>query len=126
MKKRAFSVAARIKSFKPAFRGLYVLISEEHNMRIHLLVATLTIVLGLFLKINSTEWMMVIICIALVLMAEAFNSAIEKMMDHLSPENHENVKTIKDISAAGVLLCAIAAALVGIIIFIPKIVSLIP
>lgn len=126
MKKQSFSAKERMKSFNHAFRGLYLLIADEHNMRIHVLLAVLAISMGIFFRVDNVEWMVIIVCIGLVWMAEAFNSAIEKMMDHLSPENHKNVQNIKDISAAAVLICAIAVAIVGSIIFIPKIFSILP
>jgi diacylglycerol kinase len=126
MKMKAFSTEERIKSFKHAIRGIYLLIADEHNMRIHIMLAALAVSMGIVFRVDHVDWLVIVVCIGLVWMAEAFNSAIEKMMDHLSPEKHENVKNIKDISAAAVLICTIAVAIVGSIIFIPKICSLLP
>jgi diacylglycerol kinase len=84
----------------------------------------LKIVLGLLLNLHATEWSLVLLAIGLVLMAEAMNSAIEKIVDRISPEKNDWAGRIKDLSAAGVLLAAFSAAMIGLIIFIPKLIAL--
>jgi diacylglycerol kinase len=80
---------------------------------------------GILLRISSAEWCIVSISIALVWATEAFNTVIEKLVDHLFPEYHETARIAKDISAGAVLVCAIAALICGLIIFLPKLVLII-
>lgn len=124
MKKKKFSLKARAKSFRYAFSGIYTLIKNEHNARIHLCVTMGVLFSGFFFELSAAEWINLIFAIGLVFSAEAFNSAIEYLSDLVSPEYHPLVKKAKDVAAAAVLLTAIAAALIGLIIFIPKILSL--
>lgn len=117
---KQFSGRERLSSFKFAFNGLSSLIRYEHNSRIHLLAAILVIMAAVVLKVNLVEWLFLIGAIALVFMTELFNSAIEKLADFVSPEYQEKIKLVKDYCAAAVLLISIAAAIIGLIIFIPK------
>lgn len=116
-----FSAKKRLKSFGYAFNGLKILIQEEHNSRIHLVAAIIIVVLGFFFHINVFEWIALIISIAFVIVCEIFNSAIENIADFISPKRHIMIKKIKDLAAAGVLLSAFSALIVGGIIFLPKI-----
>ncbi len=84
-------------------------------------MAVLSIGAGFYFEISITEWSLVILCIAGVLSAEAFNTGLEYLTDLVSPEYHLLAKKTKDVAAAGVLLMAIGAAIIGIIIFFPKI-----
>ena len=110
----------RFNSFKFAFTGLFDLFRSQPNARIHLCFAVLACCLGFFLSINSFEWLCIIFCIGLVLSAEAFNTALEYLTDLVSPDYHPLAGKAKDAAAAGVLLVAIMAALVGAVIFLPK------
>lgn len=125
MNKEKFSVRKRLKSFVYAFNGLKVMLREEHNARIHLAAAILAVSLGVILKISWPEWIFLSIVIGVVFTAELFNSAIEHLCDHLSPEQNARIKKVKDLSAAAVLVSAIAALVTGCLIFLPKIISLI-
>lgn len=120
MKKTQFSIQKRLLSFKYAFNGLFILIKEEHNARIHLLAAVFPIALSLILQITKLEWLAIILCIGLVITTEIINSAIENLCDFVSPEKHEMIKRIKDLSAAAVLVAAIIAVFIGAVVFIPK------
>jgi diacylglycerol kinase len=113
----------RIQSFKAAFNGIGILIREERNFRIHLLFTVLAIGSSAFFQVTKSEWITVLLLIALVLSAEAVNSCIEYLCDWISPEYHPMVKKIKDVSAGMVLMFAIAALITGCIIFIPYIIS---
>ncbi|MBN2893196.1 MAG: diacylglycerol kinase family protein [Bacteroidales bacterium] len=124
MKQQRFSISKRLKSFKYAFNGLRILIKEEHNARIHLFAAICVIIAGLFFNISMNEWISVIFSIGLVFSLEIINSSIENIADFISPERHEMIKKIKDLSASGVLISAITALIIGLIIFIPKILKL--
>ncbi len=122
--RKKFSLKKRAKSFTYAFAGVKLLLKEEHNALIHLFATVLAISLGVFLKISSIEWMFVLVSIGLVFSAELFNTAIEHLCNYISPMNNAVIKKVKDLAAAGVLMVAIAAFLVGAIVFIPKIVEL--
>ncbi len=116
---------SQIKSFAVAFRGLKILFANERNFRIHMAFAFLAVIAGIFFKIRSGEWIAVLLLIALVMAAEALNTCIEYICNYISPQYHPAIKTIKDIAAGAVLLCAIMAVIVGCIIFVPYILTLI-
>lgn len=118
------TIKNRLLSFVYAFKGIKELLKQP-NARIHLIATVIVITLGFTLKVNKTEWYVLIICIGIVLTAEAFNTAIEKLTDMVSPDWNEKAGKAKDLAAAGVLLSAIAAFIIGLLIFIPKIIALI-
>ena len=111
----------RIESFKFAFAGIAHFVKSEPNVIIHLIAAVVAVCMGFFFAINSVEWCLVIFAIGLVLSAEAFNTAIEYLTDLVSPDYHELAGKTKDVAAAAVLMSAITAAIVGLLIFLPKI-----
>ena len=84
-----------------------------------MIAAMAVIIAGIVLGITRNEWIMVVMCIGTVLAAELFNTAIEKLVDLVSPERHPVAGRVKDIAAGAVLICAVAAAIIGLIIFIP-------
>ena len=110
-----------INSFKYAIEGFISSFKTERNMKIHILAMVLVIVFGLYLKLSVIEWCIITLAIALVIGAELFNTAIETIVDMVSPEKNPKAKLAKDISAAAVLALSIGAAVVGVVIFIPKI-----
>ncbi len=112
-----------MRSFRFAFSGIRLLLTHEHNAWIHLFLAGLSIVGGWFFSISSVEWALVIICIGMVLSAEAFNTAIEKMADFVHPEKNKNIGVIKDLAAGAVLIAAFCALTVAMIVFLPKMLS---
>ena len=124
MEQQRFSIKRRIKSFEYAFSGLKILIREEHNARIHLFAALGVVVAGFIFNISISEWIAVIFAIGLVITIELINSSIENISDFISPEKHNSIKKIKDLAAAGVLMSAITALIIGMIIFTPKILIL--
>lgn len=103
-----------------AINGLRLFFTKEQNGQLQALVATLVIVAGFALHLNRYEWIIILACVALVLALEMMNSVVEKLLDHLHPQRHENVKWIKDVAAGAVLWAATISALIGAIIFIPK------
>lgn len=119
-----FSFKKRAKSFVYAFAGIKELIKKEHNAWIHCFATICVIVCGIFFNISRMEWIAVSICIGMVLMAEAFNSAIERLTDIVSPEYNKKAGKVKDLAAGAVLLAAIGAATVGLIIFVPKVITI--
>lgn len=110
-----------INSFKYAIEGFVSSFKTERNMKIHVLAMIFVIAVGLYLKLSLIEWCFIAFAIALVIGAELFNTAIETIVDMVSPEKNPKAKLAKDISAAAVLTFSIGAAVVGIIIFISKI-----
>ena len=124
MKQEKFSLAARIRSFRYALNGIRLLFREEHNARIHLAAAVVAVGAGFFFGISPGEWAAVAVVIGLVFAAEAVNSSVEAVCDRLSPGYDEAVGRAKDLAAGAVLICALAAAVVGLLIFVPKLYSL--
>lgn len=112
----------RVNSFKFAFEGILATIKSETNMKIHIVIMILVIIAGKILKLEPVEWKTCIILFALVIAGELFNTAIEAIVDMVMPEFHPKAKIAKDAAAGAVLTLAIAAALVGLMIFIPKII----
>lgn len=112
-------------SFKYAFSGIVQAYIGEQNLKIHTLMAVVVIAGGFIFKISYIEWLVCLILIGLVLMAEFFNTALEYVVDLVSPGIHPLAKAAKDTASAGVLVFAIISALIGTIIFLPKIVVLI-
>ena len=124
MKQKNFSIKKRIQSFKYAFNGLRILLCEEHNAWIHLCITVCVLAMGFVFKISAGEWIAVIFCIGFVFALELINTAIENIADYVSEEYHDLIKKTKDLAAAAVLVGAIAAAMTGLIIFVPKIIGL--
>lgn len=112
---------SRIDSFKYAINGLGLLLKNEHNSRIHLLVAIAAISLGIILKISLTEWCLIFILIGIVFLTELLNSSLETLADIVKPERNEHIRRVKDYAAAAVFISAIISVIVGGLIFIPKI-----
>ena len=110
-----------LKSFKYAFDGIYTGIKEEQNMKIHITIMILVIIFGIMLKISKMEWIICIILFGLVISMELINTAIENTVDLVTKEKNEQAKIAKDVAAGAVLVSAIASAIIGLIIFVPKI-----
>ena len=123
--KRKRAKTSPMKSFAVAFQGIWILIRNERNFRFHLFATVIVLFCCYFFNVEKSEWLIVLLLIGLVLCMEALNTAIEYICDLVSPEYHPLVKNIKDISAAGVLLAVIVAAIAGCIIFIPYIITMI-
>jgi diacylglycerol kinase len=121
MKQKNFSTRKRIQSFKHAFNGLRILLCEESNARIHFCIAICVLAAGFVFKISTTEWIIVVFCIGFVFALELLNSAIENMADFVSKEYHDLIKKTKDLSAGAVFIGSIVSAIIGLIIFVPKI-----
>ena len=113
-----------INSFKYAIEGIISSFKTERNMKIHVLAMSVVIAFGLFFKLNKIEWCFIIIAIASVISAELFNTAIETVVDMISPEKNPKAKLAKDIAAGAVLVMAIGSAIIGFIVFGPKVINL--
>ncbi|MXV37948.1 diacylglycerol kinase [Flavobacteriaceae bacterium Ap0902] len=116
--KRLFS------SFGYALNGLRLVFSSEPNMRIHSGFAVLIILFGFIFDIRSWEWCVILLCIMIVSALEVLNTVVEKYLDFYHPEHSENVKVLKDMSAAAVLWSALISVIIGLLIFLPKIIQL--
>jgi diacylglycerol kinase len=111
---------SRLKSFRIALEGIkYVLITQQ-NARVHAVITLAVFLFAFILRINRVELVSLLLAIGLVWTAEIFNTAMEVMVDVVSPEHSQGAKIIKDISAGAVLICAIISILVGILTFGPK------
>ncbi len=112
------------RAFACAIDGLWTLLKTERNPRIQIVLALIAVAMGIGLRIGPAEWCLVVICMMAVLVAEAINSALERAVDHTSLATHPLAKQAKDLAAASVLIAAGGAAIVGAIIFIPKLLAL--
>jgi diacylglycerol kinase len=113
-----------LKSFEFALNGLKGIIIQERNFKIQLFAGILAVILGLLLKLNSAEWLDLVIVITLVLILELVNTSIEEMVDLVSPQFQEKAKVAKDVAAATVLVASFGSVVIGAFLFIPKIMNL--
>lgn len=123
--KKRFSLVARAKSFTHAFRGIGVLVKSTHNFWVHIFFGVITIIFGFLFKISHIEWMILILTTGFVMVTEAINTAIEIDIDLTSPNYHPYAKDTKDVAAGAVMISAFTAIIIGLIIFLPKIIDLI-
>ena len=110
----------RIKSIGFAFRGLMLLLKTEASIQSQFFIALIITVAGFYFKINTTEWVIQIAMIGLVMSIEGLNTAIESMADFVHPEHHHKIGRLKDIAAGAVFIAALAAIIIGVIIYLPK------
>lgn len=115
--KEEFSIIKRAKSFTYAGRGIWVFIRSTHNAWIHLVVLAIAVALGIYFSITIVEWMVLVLAGGFVLVAEAFNTAIEIDIDLTSPEYHPYARDTKDVAAGAVLIAATTALIIGVFIF---------
>jgi len=120
LKKESFLVG-RIKSIGFAFKGAYHLITREDSVKVQFVIGIIMTIAGFYFELSSTEWMIQILVIALIMAIEGINTAIEEIADFVHPEFHNKIGLIKDIGAGAVFIFAIAALIVGLIIYLPKI-----
>ncbi|MFI8379980.1 diacylglycerol kinase family protein [Leeuwenhoekiella sp. NPDC079379] len=113
-------IVNRLKAFKYAFKGAWLLIRKEPSIKVQFTCAVIVTILGFILDISATEWIVQLLAIGLVLAVEGLNTAVEKIADFIHPEYHEKIGDIKDVAAGAVTFAAIIAAIIGLIIYIPK------
>lgn len=106
-----------------AINGLKYAFKNEINIRIHFLIALLVLIAGFILAISVLEWVLLILMIGFVITAELLNTAVETMLDYLAPKWHPMAGSIKDLTAGAVLVTSIVAFIIGMIIFLPKIIE---
>lgn len=114
----------RILAFKHAINGLKIFFETGTHARIHGIAAILVVITGWYFGLTPTEWLVVFLCIMAVIVTEMFNSSIEFLTDLVSPYYHELAKKTKDIAAGAVLLASITSVIVGLIIFLPKVLAI--
>jgi diacylglycerol kinase (ATP) len=119
MKKAAFTLAGRLKSFRHAFAGIGSMLRTQHNAWLHLAATVAAIAAGLILHISANDWRWLVVAVVLVWVSEAVNTAFEHLCDVVSPDFHASVKLSKDIAAGAVLIAAIGAVVLGLLIFVP-------
>jgi diacylglycerol kinase len=122
---KKFSISRRIKSFGYAIKGIFIAFKTQHNIWIHSLAIIVVLTAGFIFKLDALEWCLVVLAIGLVLVSEMINTAIEWLVDLVSPEYKEKAGLIKDVAAGAVLIAAIISVIIGIIVFLPKIIELI-
>lgn len=121
MKEKKYKNNSLLYSFKYAFIGIYTSLKSERNMFIHFSIMLLVIICGIIFKINFAEWIICLILFGLVISAELINTSIETTIDLCMPDINPKAKIAKDTAAGAVLVLAIVAAIIGLMIFIPKI-----
>jgi len=114
-------IQSRIASFSYAFQGIVPVVRRERNVHIHIVAAIAVICAGVYFNLQAWEWICVTFAIGMVFTAEFFNSAIETLANVVCKDKNADIKKVKDIAAAAVLISALAAAVVGGVVFVPKI-----
>lgn len=112
----------RLKSVNYALKGAIKLITTEHSVMVQFSLGIIMVIAGIFFQITATEWLFQTLAIGLVMSVEGLNTAIEKIADFIHPNYHERIGFIKDIAAGAVFFAAITAIIIGLIIYMPKIV----
>jgi diacylglycerol kinase (ATP) len=113
-------ITGRLKSLGFAVKGAYKLITTEHSVMVQSSIALLMLIAGFYFKIDRVEWILQILAFGLVLSIEGLNTTVEKLADFIHPEFHDRIGFIKDIAAGAVFFAAIAAIIVGLLIYVPK------
>lgn len=121
-----FTIQARARSFGYAASGLRQLVAREHNAWIHLTATITAAAAGLALRLSTSDWCWLVVAAALVWMAEAVNTAVEALCDHLHPGVHPAIGRVKDLAAGAVLVAATGAALIGALTFLPRLLERMP
>ncbi len=119
-----FSLIKRAKSFTHAGRGVYIFLKTTHNAWVHMCVFFCVLLAGYFFSISKTDWLFLVFAGGFVLVAEAFNTALEIDIDLTSPEYHPYARDTKDVAAGAVLIASLTASVIGIVVFLPYLVAL--
>ncbi len=114
----------RLRSFKFAARGLWLLITSEDSIKVQLFFVVIVTIMGVYFHISATEWMLQCLVIGLVLVAEAINTTIEEIADFIQPNYHKKIGFIKDVAASAPTIAAITSLTIAGIIYLPKIMAI--
>ncbi len=109
-----------LKSFTYSFSGIVYAFKHEQNFRLHLISLVLVLLAGWYFNLTANEWLWITAAAGIVITAELFNTALEVLVDLVSPDVHQKAKIVKDVAAAAVVVAAILALVIGLIIFVPK------
>ncbi|MCB4808972.1 diacylglycerol kinase family protein [Tamlana sp. 62-3] len=120
MQKKEPFIINRLKSVGYAFKGMMLLLKTEASIKIQFAIGILVTVFGFYLNISAYEWIVQTLAIALVMSAEGMNTAIEEIANFIHPEHHTKIGLIKDIAAGAVFIASVFAVIIGLIIYIPK------
>ncbi|OSY88251.1 diacylglycerol kinase [Tenacibaculum holothuriorum] len=115
-------IKGRLRSIKFALKGMWLLLTTEDSIKVQFSTAILVTLLGFYFEISSVEWMIQFLAIGLVLVAEALNTAVEKVADFIHPDYHEKIGFIKDIAAGAPAFAALISLIICGIIYLPKII----
>lgn len=110
----------RLKAFRYAFKGAFLLIRYEASIQVQTTIAIVMIIAGFYFEISTVEWMFQIFAIGLILSIEGLNTAVEKIADFVHPDFHNKIGFIKDVAAGAVFFAAVTAIIIGCIIYFPK------
>ena len=124
MNETGISFKRLIKSFGYAINGIRLMIKQEQNAKIHLFFMLFVVVMGMLFHLSVAEWLSLVLVSGGVFTAEVFNTSIEALSDTIAPEYNKNIKQVKDFAAGAVLVVSITAIIVGLIVFLPKIIVL--
>ena len=116
-------IKSRIPAFKNAFSGIWYVIRTQKNAWIHLIATIAAVSLGFCLKLDLIEWALIVFAVALVWSSEIINTSLETLFDILIDEPHPLVKIGKDVGAAAVLISSLAALIIGLLVFLPKLIN---
>ena len=117
-------IRGRLRSFKFALKGMWILITTEDSIKAQLFIAVVAIIIGFYFDISNIEWMIQFLAIGLVLVAEAANTAIEEVADFIHPEYHKKIGLIKDIAAGAPTFAGVISLIIAGFMYIPRIILL--
>jgi len=123
MKEEQSFLIGRLRSFKFAIYGAYILIRTEHSIMVQTSLSLLLIIAGFYFDISKTDWMFQVLAIGLVISIEGLNTAVEKIADFIHPDYHDKIGFIKDIAAGAVFFAAVAAMTIGLFIYLPHLLT---
>lgn len=118
------SLAKKIRNIRPSVRAVLILWQEEFSFRLLAIFGFATLLLSFALQISSIEFLIIVLTIGILLAVEALNTALEELCDHVTPEHHSQIGKIKDIGSGAAFIMCCAALVIGLIIFIPRLVTL--
>lgn len=119
----SFSVTARLRSFRYAFRGIAVTLRSQHNAWIHAAASVAVVGMGLWLDVGAADWCWLVLAMMAVWAGEAGNTAVERLADASVPEPHPLVRDAKDAAAGAVLIAALGAVVIGLLVLGPPLLA---
>jgi len=112
-------VIGRLKGCKYAFKGAILLLKTEPSIQVQTVIAVVMTAIGFYFNISTTEWILQVFAIGLVMSMEAVNTSVEAIADFVHPDFHDKIGFIKDVAAGAVFIAAVSAVIIGLIIYIP-------